>query len=192
LQNIRATADRLSEFTDQILSYSGRSKVTHGILDLSRIVEDMVQLLKVSLPKQIDLRLELMPCPPAMEGNISQIRQVVMNLITNAAEAMEGQAGVISIRTGTLQIDQAYLRTHKIEEQLQEGPYVFLEITDTGCGLTPEIEEKIFDPFFTTKSSGRGLGLAAVQGIIRSHKGVIKIYSEKGRGTTFTILFPCA
>ena len=192
LHNIRTIADRLSEFTSQILSYSGRSEVTYAKLDLSKMVEDMIQLLRISLPRQIDLQLDLMPRPPAMEGDISQIRQVLLNLIINAAEAMEGQVGVIFIRTGTLQVDHDYVRVHNIEEQLQEGPYVQLEITDTGCGMTPEIQEKIFAPFFTTKSSGRGLGLAAVHGIIRSHEGAIKIYSEQGRGTTFTILFPCA
>jgi CheY-like chemotaxis protein len=120
----------------------------------------------------------------------AQIRQVIMNLVINASEAIGEKSGVISISTGVTRIDRPYLASTVANPELPEGDYVFLEISDSGCGMTPETQARIFDPFFTTKFTGRGLGLAAVLGIIRGHKGALKVYSEPGRGTTFKLLFP--
>ena len=113
-----------------------------------------------------------------------------MNLITNASEAIGDRSGIISITTGAVDCDRAYLTESYLDEELPEGLYVSLEVADTGCGMDAETRAKLFDPFFTTKFTGRGLGLAAVLGIVRGHRGAIKIYSEPGKGTTFKVLFP--
>ncbi|MEQ8225292.1 MAG: response regulator, partial [Candidatus Eremiobacterota bacterium] len=127
---------------------------------------------------------------PFIEGDATQLRQVIMNLIINASDAIGEYSGVISLNTGIMYCDHTYLSESYINENLPEGYYVYLEVADTGCGMTRDIQNKIFDPFFTTKFTGRGLGLAAVLGIVRSHHGTIKIYSEPGRGTNFRVLFP--
>jgi two-component system, cell cycle sensor histidine kinase and response regulator CckA len=115
-----------------------------------------------------------------------------LNLITNAAEAVGDKSGLVTIRTGIMKADQEYLSTLNWHPEPPEGVYAYLEVSDTGCGMTQDVQDKIFDPFFTTKFTGRGLGLAAVQGIVRGHKGAIQVHSEPGKGSTFKILFPCA
>ncbi|PCI43269.1 MAG: hypothetical protein COB41_07565 [Proteobacteria bacterium] len=115
-----------------------------------------------------------------------------MNFITNANEAIHGKSGVITISTGWLHADHNYLKNVICEEHLDEGDYVYLEVSDNGCGMDKKTIQKIFDPFFTTKFTGRGLGMSALHGIIRGHRGAIKIYSELGRGTTFKILLPAS
>jgi two-component system, cell cycle sensor histidine kinase and response regulator CckA len=121
-----------------------------------------------------------------------QIQQIIMNLIINASESIGERSGIIYITTGLVECDREYLDEAQMQTDLKEGDYVFLEITDTGCGMDKATLSKIFDPFFSTKFTGRGLGLAAVQGIIRGHKGIIKVYSEPGKGTTFKVLLPAA
>jgi len=123
-------------------------------------------------------------------GDATQLRQVVMNLVINASESLLGRNGTIRIITGVGHVDRAALQQTRLSLDLPEGPYVNLEVSDDGCGMNEETLARIFDPFFTTKFTGRGLGLAAVLGIMRSHHGAIKVTSEPGRGTTFTLLFP--
>jgi CheY-like chemotaxis protein len=146
----------------------------------------MIQLLKVSISKHAILKVDLPDDLPAVLANPVQIRQVVMNLITNASEALGENDGVIAITTAHVAPEQYPL------SDLSNPPagLIRVEVTDTGCGMTPEIQAAIFDPFFTTKFAGRGLGLAAVQGIIRSHRGVIRVESEAGKGSRFEILLP--
>ncbi len=127
-----------------------------------------------------------------MEVDATQMRQVIMNLVINASEAIGDVSGVISISTGLTRVDRDYLHSTLMDPDLPEGDYVFLEVSDSGCGMSAETKARIFDPFFTTKFTGRGLGLAAVLGIVRGHKGAMKVYSEVGRGTTFKLLFPAA
>src|SRR5262249_47880982 len=130
---------------------------------------------------------------PTIEADPTQVRQVVMNLITNASDALHDRSGVIVLRTGVRYADRAFLTgTFVPPEDLKEGYYVFLEVSDTRCGMEAATIERLFDPFFTTKFFGRGLGLAAVLGIVRGHQGTIKIQSEPQRGTTFQILFPAS
>jgi CheY-like chemotaxis protein len=131
------------------------------------------------------------PLPP-VEVDGSQIRQIVMNLVTNAADAIGNAAGRIAITSGVMQADRDYLAQTYLAPDLPEGSYVFLEVSDTGTGMSPEVRKKIFDPFFTTKFAGRGLGLAAVLGIVRAHRGALKVYSEPGRGSTLRLLLPAA
>jgi signal transduction histidine kinase len=127
---------------------------------------------------------------PAIEADATQLRQVVMNLIVNASEAIGERSGVISITTGLARCDAAYLHTCFTSDGIREGDFAYVEVADTGDGMDKATLDRIFDPFFTTKFTGRGLGLAAVLGIVRGHKGAIKVYSEKHRGSTFKLLFP--
>jgi CheY-like chemotaxis protein len=113
-----------------------------------------------------------------------------MNLITNASEALGDEAGIVTLSTGHIDVDDKYLSEVFLKEEIAPGRYAYLEVSDTGCGMDKETQEKIFDPFFSTKFTGRGLGLSAVMGIVRGHKGVIKVYSEPGKGTSFKLLFP--
>ena len=161
-------------------------------LNLSGLVEEMAHLLEVAIPKQVQLAYHFAPELPAIEADPTQVRQVVMNLITNASEAIGDRNGSITVATGVMPVDRDYLSETYLNDDLPEGRYVYLEVSDTGCGLDQETQTKIFDPFFTTKFTGRGLGLASVLGIVRGHRGAIKVYSEFGRGTTFKVLFPCS
>ena len=125
---------------------------------------------------------------PRIHGDPNQLRQVVMNLLINASEAICEQTGLITMRTGILRADDDFLSQCLLEVPI--GYFVYLEVSDTGCGIDAETKEKMFEPFFTTKFTGRGLGLAAVLGIIRQHQGTLRLYSEQGRGTSFRVLFP--
>lgn len=154
-------------------------------VDLSSLVEETLRLLTVSISKRVVIDRKLSGDLPAMRGNASQIRQVIINLITNAAEALGDQPGWITVTAEKANLSPAYRRA----SNLPGGKYVRLTVSDTGCGIRPEIRAKIFDPFFTTKSSGRGLGLAAVHGIVRSHGGAIYVTSEPGAGAKFEVLF---
>jgi CheY-like chemotaxis protein len=152
----------------------------------------MGHLLQTVISKKAVLRFDFAADLPSVNADTTQLRQVVMNLITNASDAIGDKSGVIALRTGVMHADRHYLASTYVYEDLPEGDYVYLEVSDTGCGMDQATVEKIFDPFFTTKFRGRGLGLAAVLGIVRGHRGAIKIYSEPGRGTTFKVLFPCS
>ena len=149
-------------------------------------------MLEVSISKKVALKHNLASDLPVIQADASQINQVVMNLIVNASEALGEQGGVISISTDAVQCNTEDLTGIGFGQDLADGLYVRLEVADTGCGMDQETREKIFDPFFTTKFTGRGLGLAAVQGIVRGHKGAIRVSSEPGKGTTFQVLFPAS
>ena len=190
LMQIEHAATRASDLARQMLAYSGKGRFVIDNLDLTKIVEEMAQMLEVSISKKVVLNYDFAPDLPALSGDATQLRQVILNLVINASEAIGDNSGVISVKTSCLECDRAYLSDIWIDEGLQEGAYLVLEVADTGCGIDPEIISKIFDPFFTTKFTGRGLGMAAVLGIVRGHKGAIKIYSQKGVGTTFRLLFP--
>jgi len=192
IEGIQTAAMRAAELSRQMLAYSGKGKFVVEPIDLSEVVKEMTHLLRTSVPKKTVLQLDLAESLPAVKADATQIRQVVMNLITNAAEAIGEESGVISVTTGTMECDRSYLRSTYPVEDMSEGVYVYLQVSDTGCGMDGETQQRIFDPFFTSKFTGRGLGLAAVLGIIRGHRGGLKVYSESGRGTTFKILLPAA
>lgn len=191
LQQIEQAASRAADLAQQMLAYSGRGNFVIQKLDLAQTVKEMAQMLEISISKKTQLRYDFTPDLPAISGDATQLRQVILNLVLNASEAIGDNIGVIAIRTGYLECDRAYLSETWIDDRLPEGPYLMLEISDNGCGIKKEIIPKIFDPFFTTKFTGRGLGMAAVLGIVRSHNGAIKIYSEEGKGSTFRLLLPC-
>jgi len=190
LQRIEQASARASDLAKQMLAYSGKGKFVIETIDLNSLVEEMTSMLEVSISKKATLRFNFSTNLPTLEGDATQLRQIIMNLVINASEAIADKSGVISLRTGSTQCDRRYLNSAWLNESIPEGLYVWLEIADTGCGMDKETISKIFDPFFTTKFTGRGLGMAAVLGIVRGHKGAIKVYSEPGMGTTFKIFLP--
>lgn len=192
MKQIETAALRAADLTRQMLAYSGKGQFMIQPLNLSKLIEEMAHLLEVSISKKAILRYDFKYELPSVQADPSQLRQVFMNLITNASDALEDNSGIITIRTDVIQVDRYYFANTYLNENLPEGTYVFAEISDTGCGMTPEVQAKIFDPFFTTKFTGRGLGLAAVLGIVRGHQGAIRVYSNDNLGTTFKVLFPCS
>jgi PAS domain S-box-containing protein len=190
LRQIERAAQRAAELCTQMLAYSGRGRLALEPVELSGLVEEMAGLLRASISKRVQLHLDVAPGLPVLEADATQLRQVAMNLITNASEAISEEGGAISVRTGSTAGNRAYLVDHPWNENLPEGEYVFLEVSDTGCGMDEETRRKIFEPFFTTKFTGRGLGMAAVLGIVRKHGGAVHVSSEPGRGSTFRVLLP--
>ncbi|MBN1478536.1 response regulator [Candidatus Sumerlaeota bacterium] len=192
IKQIDVAAQHAADLTRQMLAYSGRGKFVVQALNLSMVVEEMVHMLKVSISKKVGLRLQLDHDLPSIEADASQITQVIMNLVTNASEAIGDECGVITIITGVTECDLDDLADTYLNEGLSAGTFVTLEVADTGCGMSQETLDKIFDPFFTTKFTGRGLGLAAVMGIVRGHGGAMRVRSELGQGTVFTVLLPAS
>jgi PAS domain S-box-containing protein len=190
IAQITEASMRAADLCKQMLAYSGRGRFDVRKLNLGLFVEQTAQILQISISKKAVLRFDLKGDLPLIEVDATQIQQVIMNLVINASEAIGDRSGLISISTGLIRVDRAYLAATLIDSDLPEGDYVFLEVSDTGGGMSPEVQSRIFDPFFTTKFTGRGLGLAAVLGIVRGHQGALKVYSEVGRGTTFKLLFP--
>jgi PAS domain S-box-containing protein len=190
IRDVGEAARHAAELCNQLLAYSGKGRFVIEAMSLNRVVQGMGQLLDASISKKASLRYDLDESLPSIEGDVTQIRQVIMNLITNASEAIGDESGVISIYTSTMTCEEADQRETFLGEQIAAGCYVTLEIADTGCGIQPDVLDRLFDPFFTTKFTGRGLGLAAVLGIMRGHGGSISVHSEPGRGTTFRLLFP--
>ena len=191
VEEIKKASIRAADLTNQMLAYSGKGKFIVKDIDINNLVEEMMHLLEVSISKKIVPRYDFAENLPTVKADAAQIRQVVMNLITNASEAIGSASGVITIATGVIEADRAYLSETYLDEDLAEGYYAYLEVSDTGCGMNELTRKKVFEPFFTTKFTGRGLGLAAVLGIVRGHGGAIKFYTEPSKGTTFKMLLPC-
>ncbi len=192
LERLRDAGARLSGLTGQLLAYTGKGSFVAQGIHLSKLVEEMAPLLEMSVSKKATLEYELPEDLSPIEGDASQLSQVVMNLVTNASDALGHESGVIAVRTGLTQADEEDLAASHGFEAPPEGPYVYLEVADSGSGMNVATRQRVFDPFFTTKRTGRGLGLAVIHGIVRAHRGVIRLESEAGRGTTFRILFPCS
>jgi len=179
-----------ADLCKQMLAYSGKGQFVIKPVNLSELVDSMGKLIHVSLAKNVVLKLRLNQQLPAIDADVAQMQQIVLNLITNASEAIEENNGVISITTGVMLADADYLNGCISAGPLEPGRFVFLEVSDTGCGMDAETQKKIFDPFFTTKFTGRGLGMSAMLGIVKGHRGGLRIYSEPGEGTTIKITFP--
>ncbi len=190
LESINKASLRAADLCRQMLAYSGKGRFVIKAVDLSEIVEEMSRMLEVSVSKMAILNFKLGRGLPSIHADVSQIQQIVMNLIINASEAIGENSGAIYIETGLMECDSEYLSKAQMSGQLKEGYYIYLEVADTGCGMSKDTLSRIFDPFFSTKFTGRGLGLSAVQGIVRGHKGAMKIYSEPGKGSTFKVMFP--
>ena len=190
LAEVETATSRAAELTNQMLAYSGKGRFMVRAVNLSRLAEEIAHLLQTVIPKKTAIQFNLASDLPAIDADPAQIRQIVMNLITNAAEAIGEAGGAIQFSTGVVDADRTYLSGTYFDDHLPAGRYVYLEVADTGCGMSPETQAKIFDPFFTTKFTGRGLGLAAAIGIVRAHRGALKVSSQEGVGSTFRLLFP--
>ena len=188
-QRIETVAIRASEIVRQLLAFAGKGQALHAPFNVSQLTGEMVNLLKASISKRAVVETELTSEPLMVHGNATQFQQVIMNLITNASESLGERRG--SSRSGLPERRSAAMR-RRAAQNLPEGSYARLEVIDTGCGMSEEVKSRIFDPFYTTKFSGRGLGLAAVPGIVRSHGGALRVESAPGRGSRFEILLPCS
>jgi PAS domain S-box-containing protein len=189
IEKIKTVAIRAAEIVRELMIYSGQDKADLGPVDVTGLVEEMLELLKISISKQATLTIDLGRDLPTVQGNSAQIRQVVMNLLLNASEAIGDRSGEITVCTSFVSCGTAQDagRSSKVS-----GDCIRLRVSDTGCGMTGEQQARIFEPFFTTKFSGRGLGLAVVHGIVRAHGGAIKVTSSPGDGTAFDVFLPCA
>lgn len=187
IREIEKAAQRAADLSRQMLAYSGKGRFVIEVIRLDQLVVEMAGLLKTIVSPKA--QLHIVADPVSVEGDATQIRQVVMNLITNAADAIQGD-GYIAIRTGVRRFTAQEFQLAFIQNSLPEGEYAFLEVQDNGVGMSPEMTRKIFDPFFTTKFTGRGLGLASVLGIVRGHRGSIFVETHPGSGTTFRVVIP--
>ncbi|MGO9289536.1 MAG: response regulator [Polyangia bacterium] len=192
LGEIRTIACRAADLCRQLLAYSGGGGFLNEPIAPRRIVEEISRILEVSVAAKVRLVFRFAEDVPLIAGDPTQIRQVVMNLITNASEAIGDHEGAITLSLSKRQIERGVLRDFVPHADLPEGSYVELTVTDTGCGMDEATRGRVFEPFFSTKFTGRGLGMAAVLGIVRGHKGAIHIASEPGKGTTVTVLLPAA
>ncbi|MGB1251049.1 MAG: ATP-binding protein, partial [Candidatus Promineifilaceae bacterium] len=184
------SAERAAKLTEQLLAYSGRGHFDIRLVNLNQLLEDNLHLLEVALSKTILLELELADASLHIEADVTQIQQLIMNLVINAADAIERPSGHIKVTTNVIELSETRTFVSYDGELLPNGHYTCLEVDDNGCGISAEALSRIFDPFFTTKVSGHGLGLAAVLGIVRGHQGGLQVQSEVGVGTMFTLLFP--
>ena len=183
-------SQRAADLTRQLLAYAGKGRFVISAVNLSDLVREISKLIQASIPKNVLLRLALKDDLPSVQADASQIQQLVMNLIINAAEAIGKESGTVLVATGVQEVDEHYIETVFPNTRIALGQHVFLEVNDTGQGMNEVTVARIFEPFFTTKFTGRGLGLAAVSGIVRTHKGAVKVYSAPGRGSTFKVLLP--
>ena len=177
LEDVVRASERAAELTRQLLAYAGKGKFVVQPVHMSEMVREIGQLVRSSIPRQVELRMDLPAELPMIEADPSQMQQLIMNLVINAAEAIGENTGAVDVATG-------------VRRQAGHGVQVFLRVHDTGCGMDEKTKAQIFDPFFTTKFTGRGLGLAAVQGIVRSHNGKIHVSSNPGQGSTFEVCLP--
>lgn len=192
LEEAEKAALRAVDLTRQMLAYSGKGSFKVQNISLSDVVEENGHIFRAAIAKNIDMYLHLDPAVPLILADPGQMQQVVMNLITNASEAIGDQPGKMTLATGVMECDEAYLARSRLEEKPPPGRYVWVEVADTGCGMSEEVMDRIFDPFFSTKFTGRGLGMSAVLGIVRGHGGGIILDSVPGRGSVIRVLFPAS
>ena len=189
LTRVKKSADRAAELVQQLLAYAGRGQVLTDTVDLSRLVRETKELLRSTVSKKAELKVDL-KSGLFVEGDPVQLGQIVMNLLTNASDALGDEAGVIRVETGVRRVTDALVKDALPQQLVVEDDYAFLEISDTGCGMDADTLGRIFEPFFSTKFTGRGLGLSAALGIVRRHHGFIKVRSAPAEGTTFLLLLP--
>lgn len=190
LTNALLAGKRAAELTRQMLAYSGRGRFVTTEIDLSKLVQEMSDLLKVSISKSVRLELNLASDLPLIRAEAAQAQQVLMNLVTNSSEAIGDKPGAVTITTSVRDCDAAFLAETRTTNRPAQGRYVILEVGDTGCGMDEGVRANLFDPFFTTKFLGRGLGMSAVLGIVQGHRGAIMISSKPRKGTVVSVLFP--
>jgi len=190
LANALNSGKHATHLTGLMLTYVGKGFVNKKKLDLNELVGENVDMLRTAASSAVTIQLRLAADLPAIIADKAQIQQVVMNLVINAAESLLEQPGFVTLTTGIQRCEQTCLAASRLHEKPAPGRYLFLEVSDNGCGMSKETLKRLFDPFFTTKFTGRGLGMSAVMGIIRTHGGALFVESEPGSGTTFRALFP--
>lgn len=192
LRQIEQNSFRAAELCKQMLAYAGKARFVLEPLDVHSALEGLRSLAQAVLPKSATLDYRLAEALPAIRADEAQLRHVILGLITNASEALHGGVGTVTVTTALHAVNDEYLRAHDLDRDTPPGDYVAIEVSDDGAGIAPEVRPRIFEPFFSTKFLGRGLGLAAAQGIVRAHAGLIAVWSEPGRGSRFTVLLPRA
>ena len=190
LSAANAAVHRAADLTKQVLAFSGRGRFVLADIDLSELLGETAELLNAAISKKASLRLNLASELPFIVADAPQVQQVVMNLVTNASDALNEKPGVISITTCVRECNAEALAQSRCAQSLKPGPYVVLEVRDSGCGMDDTIQRQLFDPFFTTKFTGRGLGMSAVLGIVRGHGAGILVSSQPGHGSVVSVLFP--
>jgi signal transduction histidine kinase len=192
IDEVRAAADRAAALTAQLLAFTGNVWWNAGPVNLAEVVDSTRESLRERVPEPVALRFQVCEDLPLIHAGMAEVQQILHHLVENAVEAFGGSGGVIEIRTSQGHLTAGDIEILYSDQQLQPGHYVRLEVADTGCGIPDEIASRIFDPFFTTKFVGRGLGLSAVQGIVRAHGGGIRLDSTLHRGTRVEIVFPAS
>lgn len=190
VERIATAAERSADLAHHLLAYTGMGRVSPELSDLNQLVQEMAQLLESSISEKAVLELRLHEELPRLLVDVTQIRQVIMNLILNASDALGGAPGAITVSTGAIELRGGDLARFSPANAIAAGPYVALEVVDNGAGMDEETQARIFDPLFSTKPGGRGLGLASVLGIVRIHGGALAIDSRPGRGTRFQVVLP--
>ena len=187
---IEQSAQRAAELTRQLLAYAGKGRYVVETADATAVISEMTSLMRAAISRNASLQMDLATSLPSIDIDVNQFRQVVMNLVTNASDALDAKAGLISVRTGRQEITRDYLASCAPGSDAKPGTFTYVEVHDNGTGMDDATRHRIFEPFFSTKFTGRGLGLAATMGIMRSHHGAIRVYSEVGSGTSVKLLFP--
>jgi signal transduction histidine kinase len=190
MQHIARAARRAAELCQQLLIAAGKVPRVNVVLDLARVAREVEPRLRALLPAGVQFRLDVPPALPAVRGDTDLLRQVLVELVSNSAEAISSQAGQIAVRLASQYLGHEHLVRLQRGSDCPDGEYAVLEVSDTGCGMSEEVKSRVFEPFFTTRFTGRGLGLAAVLGIVQAHGGVMEIISEPGKGSTFRVFLP--
>ncbi len=192
VETVQTAAERAAQLVDQLLVVSGRGHFQPRAVALDELIVEVAGLLEPVLPKEISLRTEIAGPLPAVAGDEGQLRQVVLNLVANARDALAAHGGTICVRARPLGLDETFATALDLREHVTPGPVVLLEIEDDGPGMNEATRNRLWEPFFTTKPQGRGLGLASVVGIVRRHRGGLAVDSEVDRGTIFRLFLPLA
>lgn len=190
VENIISTCDHAADLCKQMLAYAGKGSYELEVLNLNEMVKSMAKLIRASVSSNIVLKMKLDNKLPGLEGDAAQVQQLILNFIVNSAEAIGKEGGEIKVTTGTRHVDRAALEQLYNGPELPEGEYVIIEVRDNGCGMDEVMQSRIFDPFYTSKETGSGLGLSAVLGIVRGHRGAIQLFSAPGEGSAFRVYFP--
>ena len=191
LKTIEKHTRNCKTIVEALLNFARKTETKKVLVDVNCAIEQVITVIRHQFELSgIAVHTRYDPELPQVLGDTEKLKQVVMNLVMNASEAIGDKSGRISLISGAMECDRNYMDSVSTKDELPEGMYVYLEVSDTGCGMSEEVKSKLYDPFFTTKFTGRGLGMSAVLGIMRGHKGTIKVYSEVGRGTTIKVLFP--
>jgi len=190
IDNIVGSCDNAAELCKQMLAYAGKGSYEMKVINLNDMVKTMGKLIRASVSSNIALKIKLNSQLPGIEGDTAQIQQLILNFIVNSADAIGSASGEIKVSTGVKKMAHEALIKLFNGSELPEDEYVILEVRDTGCGMDKEMQDKIFDPFFTTKETGSGLGLSAVLGIVRGHRGALQVFSTPGKGTAFRVYLP--